>query len=158
MAQFSKRPVRFAASLTVVLCASGVSATVCNVPSGPYPTIQDAVDDPSCSEIVLAAGVFRESFTVPRDLTVRGASSGATVVEGQLVIRGGSTEASVQTLTVDASVPGVAGGHAEALSVEGGAEVHCLEILVRNGVFDPFAIFSDDFESGDTSEWSAAIP
>jgi len=45
----------------VLLCASNGLAAVCSVPSGPYLTVQSAVDDPSCTEIVLAAQIFEGS-------------------------------------------------------------------------------------------------
>lgn len=131
---------------------------VCPVPSGPHPTIQSAIDDPGCSEIVLAAQVFAESVTVGRDLTLRGASSATTSIEGRLTVQGGATELELEDLTVDATVPGVAGTWNQALNVEGGAEVNGRDVVVLNAGFDPFAIFSDGFESGDTSAWSTTVP
>jgi hypothetical protein len=48
------------------------------VPSTQYPTIQAAVDDPSCSELPLGAQTYAESVTVGRSLNVVGVSSGTT--------------------------------------------------------------------------------
>ena len=144
-------------ALVLLSATTGFSA-MCSVPSGSYPTIQSAVADPSCTEIVLAAQAFRESVTVGRDLTLRGASSSTSVIEGQLTVQGGSTELELEDLTIDAGVPGVAGTAAEALVVAGGAEVRGLDIVVRNATFDPLAVFADGFESGDTSAWSATVP
>ena len=142
----------------VLLCAPNGLAGVCSVPSGPYQTIQPAVDDPSCTEIVLAAQIFEESVTVGRDLTLRGASSTTTVIEGRLTAQGGSTELELENLTLDASAPGVAGTWNEALNVLGGAKVNGHDLVVLNAVFDPFPIFADGFESGNTSAWSTTVP
>ncbi len=145
-------------AVLALLCATPCFAAVCSVPSGSYPTVQSAVDDPSCTEIVLAAQTFEQSVTVGRDLTIRGASSATSVVEGQLSVQGGSTQVELEDLTVDASAPGVAGTSSEALNVLGGAELNGRDIVVLNAAFDPFAIFADGFESGDTSAWSTTVP
>ena len=149
---------RVALTAVALQWASWSLAAVCSVPSAPYPTIQSAVDDATCAEVVLAPGIFAESVTVSRNLRLSGASNGTTVIEGQLTVQGGSTEVDLEDLTIDSSVAGVAGVHGEALRVEGGAEVIGADIIARNAVFDPLAVFSDGFESGDTSEWSATIP
>jgi hypothetical protein len=152
--------VKFGLGLAVLLALSAAlgDAAVCQVPSAPYPTIQSAVDDPSCTEIVLATQTFDESVTVGRDLTLRGASSTTSVIEGQLTVAGGSTQLELADLTIDASAAGVAGTCTEALQVTGGAEVNGRDIVVLNAGFDPSAVFADGFESGDTSAWSTAVP
>lgn len=142
----------------VLLRASPAGAAVCQVPSGPYPTIQSAVDAPACTEIELAAQTFHESVVIARGLELRGASSPTTVIEGQVTVQGGSTQVALQDLTVDGSAPGVGGTSSEALLVEGGAEVNGLRIVVLNAAEDLLAVFADGFESGDTSAWSAVVP
>ncbi len=143
---------------TIFLCAPPVAADVCLVPSGPYPSIQSAIDNPICTEIVLAAGIFAESAVVTRDLVLRGASAATTVIEGQVAVQGGSTAVSLEDLTVDGSVSGVAGTFTEALLVEGGAELSGTNIVVLNAVIDQQPVFADGFESGDTTAWSATAP
>jgi hypothetical protein len=128
------------------------------VPSGPHPTIQSAVDDGSCTEILLAAQSFVESVLISRDLSVAGVSAETSIIEGQLEVEGGTTQVSLESMTVDASARGVAGTVEQALLVEGGAEVTCLDVVVRNAVEDPWTIFADGFESGDTSAWSNTVP
>jgi len=148
-----------AASLIMgFLCASPGVAAVCQVPTGPYPTIQAAVDDPVCTEIELSAQTFEESVLIARDLEVRGSSSETTVIEGQLAVQGGSTQVALEDMTVDGSAPGVGGTFSEALLVAGGAEVNGLRIVVLNATEAPSAIFADGFESGDTSAWSSSVP
>jgi len=47
---------------------------VCNVP-GSYATIQSAIDDVACNEIIIAAGVYSESLVITRSVTIQGAGS-----------------------------------------------------------------------------------
>jgi hypothetical protein len=153
------REVAWIGSL-VAVChwASVAFAVVCTVPSGAYPTIQAAVDNPLCTEIELAAQIFEESVIISRDLVMGGASTSATVIEGQLTVQGGSTQVALEDLTVDGSAAGVGGSFEQALLVEGGAEVHGRAIAVLNAAHDLLAVFADGFESGDTSAWSNVVP
>ena len=73
--------------LAVMVCTGTAAADVCTVPSAPHPTLQAAVDDAYCAEIVLAAQTFVESVVVARDLTLRGASSTSTVGESSSLRR-----------------------------------------------------------------------
>jgi hypothetical protein len=50
----------------------GVGASACEVPGTTYPSIQSAVDDPSCQTIQLV-GNSTESVTIDRNLTITGA-------------------------------------------------------------------------------------
>src|SRR2546422_1559078 len=52
-----------------------VGGPICNVP-GDYPTIQAAVNDPGCSTIDVAAGLYPETVTILRTLTLNGAQAG----------------------------------------------------------------------------------
>ena len=101
--------------LAVTVCTATASADVCTVPSPSHPTIQAAVDVANCTEIVLTAQTFVESVTVARDLTLRGTSSSATIIEGQLVVEGDTTQVVIHDLKVDGSAPSVAGCFDEAL-------------------------------------------
>ncbi len=146
------------AAAQVLLCASTSLAAVCTVPSGSYPTIQSAVDDPGCTEILLAAQTFVEPVVIARDLIMSGASSSATVLEGRVVVEGATTQAELHHLTVDASAPAVAGCYPVALLARGGAELAAHAVVVVNGGGDACAIFRDGFESGDTAAWSTTMP
>ena len=64
------RPVNFPSLsvwLVVTLCVGTPWADECQVPSTPHPTLQSAVDDLTCTEIVLRfAGVHRIGNCIPR--------------------------------------------------------------------------------------------
>lgn len=73
-----------AANLLCLCFAMPAVAAVCNVPS-PYATIQAAVDDAACTDIELAAGTF-SGATVNRDLTIRGQSRAASLIQGTVTV------------------------------------------------------------------------
>jgi nitrous oxidase accessory protein NosD len=68
--------------LGIVLRAMPVAAAPCRVPSSAYPTIQAAVNDPTCATINVAAGTYVEHVTIGRDVTLRGDGQDVTVVDG----------------------------------------------------------------------------
>lgn len=145
-------------SVAVGLCWATIAvAAVCNVPSGAHPTIQAAVDDAGCTEVVLAARVFGESADVGRSLTVTGASATTTTVEGRFVVTGATTDVALNNLTVNAAAPSTAGCYSEGLDVTGGARLTSNALVVINGD-GACPLFSDGFESGSTSAWSMATP
>jgi hypothetical protein len=49
---------------------------ICNVPSDLYPTIQSAVNDATCTTIIVAPGNYTENVSIPRPLTIDGGGSG----------------------------------------------------------------------------------
>ena len=59
-----------------LLLPISVQAATCSVPSIPYPTIQSAVDDPTCDPIIVAAGTYVENIGIPRGLSLRGPNFG----------------------------------------------------------------------------------
>ena len=63
----------------VILTVSTGAASTCAVPSPAYPTIQSAVDDPTCAIINVAPGVYTENVTITRSLTLNGAQAGQPV-------------------------------------------------------------------------------
>lgn len=65
---------------TSLLASRGTAlAATCAVPSLTYPTIQLAVNDPSCAVITVAPGVYNENVSVPRTVTINGAQAGVAV-------------------------------------------------------------------------------
>ena len=62
-------------------------ALTCNVPSASYATIQDAIDDPACDPIVIAAGVHTENLVIDHDVTIQGSGQGITRILGGLAGR-----------------------------------------------------------------------
>jgi hypothetical protein len=145
--------VLVALSFTFALLPFTADAGVCPVPSPSHPTIQAAVDDASCSEIYLSAGIFTQSISVGRDLSLHGASSSSTVILGHVVVDGDTTEVSIQDLRIDAG----GSGAAEALEVRGGATVNGVNLDVVNGSKST-VIFHSGFESGTSEDWSGVVP
>jgi hypothetical protein len=72
----------FAITLTIamgLIVGGGIArAATCNVPTLSYPTIQSAVNDPTCDPIVVAAGTYPEvgPLTINRTLSLLGANNG----------------------------------------------------------------------------------
>ncbi|HEX5948673.1 MAG TPA: hypothetical protein VFZ45_03825, partial [Actinomycetota bacterium] len=61
---------------------TAASAVPCTAPSVTYATIQAAIDDANCDPIMVPAGTFTENLTIERSLTLAGAGSGATRIDG----------------------------------------------------------------------------
>jgi predicted outer membrane repeat protein len=57
-------------------------ATTCDVPTGPYPTIQSAVNDATCDTVNLTAALYTENVMVGRNVTVQGQGAANTAVDG----------------------------------------------------------------------------
>ena len=147
-------PAGFTCVVLCVFCASSALADVCTVPSAPHPTIQAAVDDSACTEIVLVAQVIAESVAVSRSLLLRGGSSATTEILGQVTVSGGTTEVTLQDLKLDAS-----GCSSVALDVTDGAQVTTLQdVVVVIATEGSCPIFASGFESGNTLGWSNAVP
>jgi hypothetical protein len=72
-----KSPLVIAAVLAAT--AMSASAATCAVPSAGYPTIQAAADDPTCSTINVAPGIYPENVSITRSLTLNGAQAGQPV-------------------------------------------------------------------------------
>ncbi len=140
-------PIGTALALAVIFSAGSAWAVTCSVPSAPHPTIQAAVDDVGCTDIVVAAGSFAESPLIARNLSVQGAGSGSTYIQGQVEVTAG-----VVTLAgLNISAAG------EALWTHSGAQVSGFDLAVVNGLVEP-PLFADGFESGTTGSWSAVVP
>ena len=128
-------------------------ADVCPVPTIAHSSIQAAVDDAACTEIVLADQTFVESVAVTRSLQLRGDSSATTVIEGQVTVTGNTTQVTLQDLKVDGG-----GCFLVALDVGGGAQVTIQQdVVVINAAGDECPIFADGFESGDCAAWSTTV-
>ena len=74
-----------------IVVATLLAATVRSAPlvacavtpgSGPYPTIQAAVDDSSCDPINVPAGLHAETVSISRSLTLQGAGQTSTIING----------------------------------------------------------------------------
>src|SRR4030042_6607171 len=62
--------------------SSQTMAAVCNVPSVTHPTIQVAVNDGTCDPLNVAAGTYNENIAINRALTLQGAGSASTFING----------------------------------------------------------------------------
>lgn len=137
-----------------------LGALPCQVPST-HASLRAAVTDLACSEITLSPQTFVEgSLRIARDLTIEGASSAATTIEGQLVVEGSTTQVSLARLLIDASSPSVAACVGEALFVDQ-AQVTTLDVVARAATATSPAgaychLFGDGFESGTLSAWSSS--
>jgi hypothetical protein len=140
--------------LAVLVLALGPLAegATCTVPSGSYPTIQAAVDDPTCTDILLGSQTYAESVVVDRSVAVEGVSSSSTVIQGQVRVSSGSVV--LDSLRVDTSSSALAGRFAAALEVADGAEVDGVDLKVVHRA----VLFGDGFESNSTAAWSAVAP
>jgi hypothetical protein len=72
--KLNKSKTMSAVAIAAALLAIGVGtvqAATCSVPSS-YPTIQSAVNNPTCDTIIVAAGTYVENIGIPRGLSLRG--------------------------------------------------------------------------------------
>lgn len=143
-----------AAAVAALLAAAAPAFSItCSVP-GSYSTVGAALLDVTCTEITLAAQSYAESPVLDRDVTITGVGSTATTIVGQVTVSGAGTVASLAALEVDATaVLGVL----EAIAVGSGAEAALSNVIAR-GPAPSTEIFSDGFESGDTSAWQVVVP
>lgn len=101
------KPLLLIASLTAAQIAPGKAAT-CSVPSAGYPTIQAAVDDPACTTINVAPGLYPENVLVSRSLTLNGAQVGVPVAgrvsggPGESIVQGANSTGPSATFTINA--------------------------------------------------------
>jgi nitrous oxidase accessory protein NosD len=131
----------------ILLCTAAAGADTCTVPSTAHPTIQSAVVTPSCSQIDVAAGTYTETVVVDRSLELTGAGSTSSFIRGGIEVQAGSAAVTGFHLS----------GPGEALWAHSGAEVAGFDLVVVNGMVET-PLFTDDFESGGTGEWSAVVP
>ncbi len=144
------------APLLVLVGGSSLPAVTCTVP-GSHPTIQAAVDDPTCTQIDLADQTYTESVRLPRSLDVVGPSVGTATVEGRVLAIGASTLVTLTRLEVRN------GCDPEALAAKYGARIEGTDLVVERAAALPCPplapdIFADDFESGDTGAWTGTVP
>jgi len=154
------RSIPFAGWFAIMaLCVPPAEAAVCTVPSVPHNTIQAAVNDTGCTEIVLAAQIFIESVNITRSVQLRGNSSATTAIQGRMTITGASTTVELHALKVDASALPVSGCFEVALDVTGGGSISAEDdVLVINTRVENCPLFADGFETGTPSRWSRTVP
>jgi pectin methylesterase-like acyl-CoA thioesterase len=70
---------------TVLARTARAAGPACTVNAGggaDYTTIQDAVNDTSCTSILVTPGIYREHVEINRNLTLRGSQAATTIVDG----------------------------------------------------------------------------
>jgi nitrous oxidase accessory protein NosD len=136
--------------VTLVVAATwatpGITAT-CTVPSTSHPAIQTAVDDVGCDPVVIAPGSFPETLVIARSLTLQGAGSSQSFVQGGIEVQSG------EVVVTGLHVSGTGG----ALWSHSGAEVSGFDLVVVDGAFEP-PLFADGFEDGTADAWSTVSP
>ncbi|HEX4953137.1 MAG TPA: hypothetical protein VF017_07055 [Thermoanaerobaculia bacterium] len=147
--------------LVVALAATWVGSPIgasppevaCNVP-GSHATVQAAVDNPSCTEVVLGSRRYRESVLVNRTVVLSGPVSGAALLSGSLSATGAGTVVTVSHLAVASSCEG------PAVQAMAGARIVGTGVVVLrpDSLPCPGPLFADGFESGDLSAWTTVVP
>ena len=136
-------------------------AATCNVPTTSYPTIATAARNGTCTLVLVAAGAFPEHVELARDVTIQGAGSASTVLQGRLLVTGAGNDVNLSALTIDGTATAVAGCWSELLSASGGATVTSgadLRVLNSAVLTSGCRLFADAFESGGTLTWSSHVP
>ena len=146
----SDRSSNLAIMIAAVMVAAWTlpaGAATCSVPSSAIPTIQAAVDDVGCDPIVVAAGTYAEAPVIARSLTLNGAGSGQSYIQGQVEVSAGTV--SLNGLNISAAD--------EALWTHSGAEVSGFDLEVVNGFAEP-PLFADGFEDGTAGARAVTSP
>ena len=151
-------------ALATMLAVAAVPtfAATCSVPTTAYPTLGAAVRDGTCTLIQVAAGGFSENVAITRDVTLQGAGSAATTLQGYLFASGAGNDVTLSGLLLDGTAAGVAGCWGEILKASGGAtitsgaDLRVLNTAAGGGL--GCRLFADAFESGGTLAWSLRVP
>ncbi len=149
---------KIAVFLVALALAPALSrAQICDVPSPTHPKLQGAIENTGCATINLADQSYAESILITRTVSILG-PVGLANINGFVQVQGASTVVEMTNLMVEN------GCTPAAFLVNGGGQVNSerLEVVWVDGGPCPTVssthIFSDDFESSDTSAWSAAVP
>lgn len=134
--------------------AASAQGGTCTVP-GTHPTIQEAIDNDTCTTISLPQSYYAESIEIDRDLNIEGNPSGVSLLGGRMSIVG---DASVDTENFEilssctgalVTIEGTASFQSEDFAAAQGGVHGCPELGL---------LFADGFESGNTSAWSSTTP
>lgn len=149
----SPAPVALVGLVLVVLSPGVVGAGTCTVP-GSHVSIQDAVSDPGCGVVELAAQSHVESIAVLRSLTLAGPATEGAVLEGKITATGAGVVLGVVDLAVVTSCPrGVEALNGSRIAGDG------LDVVIDASAPCPPSplVFADGFESGSLGSWSASV-
>jgi len=149
--------VCFAICFVLIAVVPATSYAVdCSVPSGAYPTVQEAIDDTNCTTVNLADQTYDESLLVDRSLSIVGPPALADI-NGHVHVQGVGTVVQMDNLMIENGCT----PEAYLVNSSGHVDSSRLEIAWVSGapcppVFTP--LFSDGFETGNTSLWSGVAP
>jgi|GEM_PF-7008293 len=134
-----------AALAVVVLSVPQLSlAILCSPPSASHPTLQQAVDDPVCTIIELAAQAYPEQIAISRSLTLTGTGPLTSTVDGPILVQGPSTQVAMASIGIRNGCP------QPGLRVQTGALVSPVNVRVSTEAIGcpppPDLIFKDRFE------------
>ncbi len=134
-----------AAFAVVVLSIPQLSlAILCSPPSASHPTLQQAVDDPVCTIIELAAQAYPEQIAINRSLTLTGTGPLTSTVDGPILIQGPSIQVAMASIGIRNGCP------QPGLRVQAGALVSPVNVRVSTEAIEcpppPDLIFTDRFE------------
>jgi hypothetical protein len=119
-------------------------AILCSPPSASHPTLQQAVDDPVCTIIELAAQAYPEQIAISRNLTLTGTGPLTSTVDGPILIQGPSIEVAMASIGIRNGCP------QPGLRVRSGALVSPVNVRVSTAAIEcpppPDLIFTDRFE------------
>lgn len=129
----------------VVLSVPQLSlAILCSPPSASHPTLQQAVDDPVCTIIELAAQAYPEQIAISRSLTLTGTGPLTSTVDGPILVQGPSIEVGMASIGIRNGCP------QPGLRVRAGALVSPVNVRVSTEAIEcpppPDLIFTDRFE------------
>ena len=137
-----KAPIRLSI-LTLAIAGlvptPATAAATCQVPSASYPTIQSAVNDANCTELELGGQTFNEDVSIDRSLTITGAGSGSTIIDGTGSIPAVDLTANTarQLSIAGLTITGGGGSSCAGLNVSGTTHsVTLTDVLISGNVAD----------------------
>ncbi len=120
---------------------SPARAQTCAVPAD-IPLIQMAIDDPSCAEIEVESGSYTGNFSVNREVTIRGAGIGQTILSPALALSPvidvmTEGELRLDDVTIDGDPQGVGAFAQHGIATRNRLVVNRIEVMgFSTGVID----------------------
>ncbi|KAB2848301.1 MAG: hypothetical protein F9K44_11200 [Hyphomicrobiaceae bacterium] len=147
------------AIVALVAPAAPALAVLCTVGNGTYPTIESAVRDANCQPISVPAGTYRENFTVSRPVSIFGAGTTTTTIQGRVAVVGAGTDVVFDGFAVRGGAANVSGCWTSIVNVGNGATLDsiALDASNQNVSAGDCRIFEDGFDFGSVNAWSSAI-
>ena len=141
----------------LALAPAQAQGQVCNVPTLVHTTVQRAIDDTRCTTINLSDQSYPESLRISRSLTIAGPAALADIA-GHVRVDGSGTVVAMNNVMVQN------GCTPDAMLVTDGGQLNSSRLEVVYVDTDPCPsslaglIFIGDFEIGNASQWTIAIP